>query len=158
MNVPGTESLSLLLERERADRDAAAAALRQAHLHAERMSRQVAHFERHRADYAARWQGEFQRSGGIEIVQCYRSFMQRLDQAVGQLQLQQSQAQAALTRAQALLADAERRVAAIEKLLARRAAQHRLRLHRDEQKLTDEAAQRSAWQVRPGGALAAVTP
>lgn len=151
MTPPGTESLQLLLERERGDRDAAALALRQAQSHADRVATQLRQFEQHRAAYAQRWQSEFNRSGGIEIVLCYRNFLQRLDQALAQLRVQAAQSQAAVARSQALLVDAERRVAAIEKLLERRAEQHRKRLSRQEQKLTDEAAQRSAWH--PAAAL-----
>lgn len=145
MTPPGNEALQLLMERERADRDAAALALRQAQAHAERVAQQVLQFEQHRAAYAQRWQSEFNHSGGIEIVLCYRNFLQRLDQALAQLRVQATQSQAAVARSQMLLVDVERRVAAIEKLLARRAEQHRMRLGRQEQKLTDEAAQRSAW-------------
>lgn len=158
MNIAGSEPLQRLLERERSDRDATALALRQAQAHGERLERQVRQFERHRADYAQHWQQSFHEQGGIEIVHCYRSFLQRLDQALVQLRAQQTQAQSSIKRTQLLLADAERRVAAIEKLLQRRAEQARQRIHRQEQKLTDEAAQRKAWPLNSAQALGAAVP
>lgn len=145
MNQPDTHTLKVLLEREEADRDTLLIALRQAERHQTRVDEQMAQFERYRADYVARWQEEFQHQGGIEILHCYRSFMQRLDDAVGQLTAQQVHAQASVRRCQAMLLEAETRVAAIGKLIERRIEGHELLERRREQKYTDELAQRSSW-------------
>ena len=145
MTSPDTESLHVLLEREEADRDAIAAATRQAQEHLQRLNAQMTQFSQYRADYVARWQQQFHQAGGIEIVQCYRSFMQRLDQAMQQLTLQQRQAEVNLKRQCHRLMEAETRVAAIKKLISRRVETFQLAEQRRDQKQTDEAAQRAAW-------------
>jgi flagellar FliJ protein len=156
MNAPDTTSLHLLLEREEAERDAAALTLRQAQDHLQRLQLQMTQFTQHRADYIARWQQQFHEAGGIEIVQCYRSFMQRLDQAMAQLTLQQRQAEHNLQRQRHRLVEAERRVAAIGKLISRRVETHQRAEQRREQKHTDEAAQRAAWLSRQSHAVPAM--
>jgi flagellar FliJ protein len=113
-------------------------------------------FAQHRADYIARWQQQFHQAGGIEIVQCYRSFMQRLDQAMAQLTLQQRQAEHNLQRQRHRLVEAEKRVAAIGKLISRRVETYQRAEQRREQKHTDEAAQRAAWLSRHSDALPAL--
>jgi flagellar FliJ protein len=156
MNAPDTASLHLLLEREEAERDAAALTLRQAQDHLQRLQLQMTQFTQHRADYIARWQQQFHEAGGIEIVQCYRSFMQRLDQAMAQLSLQQRQAEHNLQRQRHRLVEAEKRVAAIGKLISRRVETHQRAEQRREQKHTDEAAQRAAWLSRQSHAVPAL--
>jgi flagellar FliJ protein len=156
MNTPDTTSLHLLLEREEAERDAAALTLRQAQDHLQRLQLQMTQFTQHRADYIARWQQQFHQAGGIEIVQCYRSFMQRLDQAMAQLTLQQRQAEHNLQRQRHRLVEAEKRVAAIGKLISRRVETYQRAEQRREQKHTDEAAQRAAWLSRQSHAVPAL--
>jgi flagellar FliJ protein len=145
MNSADTQTLEILLEREEGDRDTAMIALRQAERHLTRVDQQMTQFETYRADYVARWQEEFQHAGGIEILHCYRSFMQRLDDALGQLTAQQVHAQASVRRCQTMLLEAETRVAAIRKLIERRVESHERVERRREQKHTDEIAQRAAW-------------
>jgi flagellar FliJ protein len=145
MTSPDTESLPVLLEREESERDTIALATRQAQDHLLRLNAQMAQFSQYRADYVSRWQQQFHQAGGIEIVQCYRSFMQRLDQAMQQLTLQQRQADVNLKRQRHRLMEAETRVAAIKKLISRRIETHQRAEQRRDQKQTDEAAQRSAW-------------
>jgi flagellar FliJ protein len=145
MTSADTDALQILLEREETDRDAIAVATRQAQDHLERLNAQMTQFSQYRADYVARWQQQFHQAGGIEIVQCYRSFMQRLDQAMQQLTLQQRQAEVNLKRQRHRLMEAETRVAAIKKLISRRVETHLRAEERRDQKQTDEAAQRSAW-------------
>lgn len=156
MHTPDTESLAVLLEREESERDAIALAVRQAQEHLVRLNAQMAHFSQYRADYVARWQQQFHQSGGIEIVQCYRSFMQRLDQATQQLTLQQRQAEVNLRRQRHRLVEAETRVAAIQKLISRRVETHQRAQQRRDQKQTDEAAQRAAWLARQSLAMPAL--
>lgn len=148
MNTPDTHALQMLLEREETERDAAALAVRQSQDHLQRLQSQTLQFTQHRADYIARWQQQFHQTGGIEIVHCYRSFMHRLDQAMGQLGLQQRQAELNLQRQRHRLVEAETRVAAIRKLISRRLETHERTQERQEQKQTDEAAQRAAWLLR----------
>ena len=145
MTSPKIESLHVLLEREEADRDAIAVATRQAQDHLDRLNAQMAQFSQYRADYVTRWQQQFHQAGGIEIVQCYRSFMQRLDQAMQQLTVQQRQSEVNLKRQRHRLMEAETRVAAIKKLISRRVETFQRAEQRRDQKQTDEAAQRAAW-------------
>ena len=148
MNTPDTDALQMLLEREEAERDAAALTVRQSQEHLQRLQSQTRQFMEHRADYIVRWQQQFHQAGGIEIVHCYRDFMQRLDQAMAQLGLQQRQAELNLKRQRHRLVEAETRVAAIRKLISRRLETHERTQQRREQKQTDEAAQRAAWLSR----------
>lgn len=148
MSPADTRTLQMLLEREEAARDEAARALQRAEDMRTRVQAQADQFQQHRADYVARWQGEFQRQGGIEILQCYRSFMQRLDQAVTQLAGQQRQAEATAARCRERLVQAQTRVAAIRTLIERREQTQALAERRRDQKQTDEMAQRSAWMTR----------
>ena len=148
MHTPDTESLAVLLEREESERDAIALAARQAQEHLVRMNAQMAQFTQYRADYVARWQQQFHQSGGIEIVQCYRSFMQRLDLAMSHLEQQRGQAEVNLARQRHHLVQAETRVAAIRKLIQRRQQTYVLAQQRREQKQADEVAQRTAWLTR----------
>ena len=145
MTSADTDALQILLEREETDRDAIAVATRQAQDHLERLNAQMTQFSQYRADYVTRWQQQFHQAGGIEIVQCYRSFMQRLDQAMQQLTLQQRQAEVNLKRQRHRLMEAETRVAAIKKLISRRVETFQRAEERRDQKQTDEAAQRAAW-------------
>jgi len=157
MTTPDTESLHVLLEREEAERDATALALRQAQDHLQRLQSQMTQFTQHRADYIARWQQQFHQAGGIEIMHCYRSFMQRLDEAMAQLSLQQRQAELNLQRQRHWLVQAETRVAAIGKLISRRLETQQRAEQRLEQKQTDEAAQRAAWMSRQAHAMPALS-
>lgn len=141
-------SLQMLLERELSERDAAALALRQAQEQSARLDHQATMFDQHRETYVARWQAEFQRSGGVEIVQCYRDFKVRLDQAIGQIGLQRQHAAAMAERCRDRLVKAQTRVAAIEALIERRRQTAEQAERRREQKQTDEMAQRSAWLAR----------
>ena len=148
MSTTDTTPLQMLLEREQQTRDDAALALQRAQDQLARADAQATMFRQHRADYVARWQDEFQRAGGIEIVQCYRSFITRLDQALGQIEAQHRHAAAMVERCRARLVQAQTRVAAIEALLERRRQAQALTERRREQKQTDEMAQRSAWLAR----------
>jgi flagellar FliJ protein len=141
------QSLTLLLEREESERDAALAALNDARRQAEGARVQAAQLLTYRADYEGRWSKQFARQGAIEIVQCYHAFTQRLEQAIVQQQRVAEHALAQLEHARALLQACELRVASVRKLIERRVqAQERVAALR-EQKQTDEAAQRAAGAV-----------
>ena len=59
----------------------------------------------------------------MDILQCYRSFMQRLDQAVAMQTRQAEQAELQLAQARRELLESELRVASVRKLIERRAAE-----------------------------------
>jgi len=81
----------------------------------------------------------------MDILLCYRNFMQRLDQAVAMQKRQAEMAERHLVQARRLLLDCERRLASVRKLLERRIAELAQLARQREQKQTDEQAQRMRW-------------
>jgi flagellar FliJ protein len=147
------EPLQLLMQREQQHCDQAKAALRAADQTAERAQRQHEQLVVYRGEYEARWSGQFAQGSSMDILQCYRSFMQRLDQALA-LQARQVQlAERQREQARQQLLDCERRAASVRKLIERRLAELALSGRRREQKLTDEQAQRLRWQASLPGSL-----
>jgi flagellar FliJ protein len=147
-------ALNTLLARAEAERDQLMAAFRRAEEQARRVQAQAEQLQSYRGDYQARWSGQFSRGGAIEIVHCYRSFMQRLDEALAQQQRQVDVTQAQCRRLRQALLAAETRVASVRKLQERRQAETRLALDRREQRQTDETAQQLRWraaQAEPAG-------
>jgi flagellar FliJ protein len=135
--------LTLLLERAANERDAAAQTLQAAQAQAHAARHQHDQLHSYREEFQLRWTGNFtQRAAAMDIVGCYQSFGQRLDQAVNS---QGHVAHSADNRAdharQALLA-AELRVAAIQKLIERRKLEQRQAAERLEQRQSDEFAAR----------------
>jgi flagellar FliJ protein len=137
------QSLTLLLEREESERDAALAALNDARRQAEGARVQAAQLLTYRADYEGRWSKQFARQGAIEIVQCYHAFTQRLEQAIVQQQRVAEHALAQLEHARALLQACELRVASVRKLIERRVRDVALVGERRDQRSTDEQALRA---------------
>jgi flagellar FliJ protein len=136
-------ALKTVLEQAEAERNQAQLALRQAEEQYARLQAQADQLTQYRAEYQQRWAGQFSRQGAIEIVQCYQSFMQRLDEAM----LQQGQ-QAEAARQQSLrlrdqLLAAEVRVASVRKLIERRQLEARRNEQRREQRQSDEQAMQS---------------
>lgn len=147
------ETLELLRERAALERDRLTGELRHAEEVALRMRRQGEQLVAYRAEYVQRWSSQFARGGAIEIVHCYQSFMQRLDEALEQ---QQAKIEAAGRQAEAqrqALVQAELRVASVRKLIERRRAEFQRESQRREQRVADETAQQLA-QRRPRATLA----
>jgi flagellar FliJ protein len=145
MTELNTRTLTALLEREAAARDAEVVALREAQGLLVQAQAQSDSLAQYRAEYTARWSAQMRESAAMEIVHCYRSFMLRLDQALAQQQAAVQRAEAAVEKRREELVAAETRVAAVSKLMARRMAEfQRVEQGRD-QKTTDEAAQRAGW-------------
>jgi flagellar protein FliJ len=145
MTPPG--SLSTLLERAEAERDAVLAALQRADDLRRRHQAQLQQIESYRAQHHQRWSAQFGRThGGTEIVQCYRDFTQRLDEALQQQQAQVGAAEAQCLRLREQLVAAELRVASVGKLIQRRQAELLHKMARREQRQSDEAAQRARWR------------
>lgn len=99
----------------------------------------------YRREYEQRWNSQFKIEGRIELLHCYRGFMDRLSQALEQQQRIAAHAQAQLERARATLAEHELRVASVRKLIERRRQELRLSADRIEQKQTDEFGSRMHW-------------
>ena len=140
-------TLQTLLMRAESERDQILAAHRRAEEQARRAQAQAEQLQSYRGDYQARWAGQFSRRGAIEIVHCYQSFMQRLEEAVTHQQRQAEAAQAQSQRLRQALIAAELRVASVRKLAERRRAEQRLAEDRREQRQTDETAQQIRWRA-----------
>ncbi|HMO47107.1 MAG TPA: flagellar export protein FliJ [Rubrivivax sp.] len=142
MQIQGFEALQLLQQREQQQCDAAQAALRQCSDAARRAREQQLQLLGYRGDYEARWSAQFVQGSTIDILHCYRSFMQRLDQAVAMQARQAEAAERQLAQARQALLACERRLASVRKLIERRHAELQRAGRRREQKHSDEQAQR----------------
>ena len=152
MNHP-LQPLHALLAQTESERDAAwAAAQRAADAHGQATA-QADQLLAYRRDYEQRWGAQFRTEGRIELVHCYRGFMDRLTQAVEQQQRIVQQAADQLERARAALAQQEVRLASVRKLIERRRQELRLTADRVEQKQTDEFGSRMTWGGHPAGGL-----
>ena len=140
------QPLVSLLEQTRAERDQALAEHQRQQRAAQAAQAQAEQLAGYRSEYAQRFGTSFQRSGALELMQCYQGFMTRLDGAVEQQQRTVAHAAARADTAQAALLAVELRVASVEKLIERRRAELALVQQRREQKAGDEFAARMSWQ------------
>jgi flagellar protein FliJ len=129
-------------ERERDDAWARAQQAAQAQMNAAAQADQLLTYRR---EYEQRWSAQFRTEGRIELVHCYRGFMDRLTQAVEQQQRVAAHAATQAEQARTALAEQEMRVASVRKLIERRRQELRLSADRVEQKQTDEFGSRMAW-------------
>lgn len=146
-------ALNTLLDRATAARDEATAQLYLMLEQVRRFSSQREQLLAYRGEYETRWAAQFRNRATIEVVQSYHSFVERLNQALVQLDQQVGVAESQVHEARARLVERETRVASVKKLLER----HEIELQRGtalrEQKATDEIAALKLWHARP--ALAA---
>jgi flagellar protein FliJ len=140
------QPLMSLLEQNRAERDTARAEHQRVLRAAQAAQAQAEQLVGYRREYAERFGTSFQRSGALELMQCYQGFMTRLDDAVNQQQRLAVQAGERVAAAHAELLAAEMRMASVNKLIERRRAEALLALDKREQKATDEFASRMASQ------------
>jgi flagellar FliJ protein len=136
-------TLSLLLERAEAERDAAAQVLHAASAQAQAARVQHGELAGYRQEYQQRWTQQFARSTTMDIVGCYQNFGQRLDQAVTSQGNVAQHADQRQERARDALRQAELRVAALRQLIKRREAEAQRADERREQRATDEFAARA---------------
>ena len=134
-------ALNTVLEQAEAERNQAQLALRRAEEQTARLQAQADQLGQYRSEYQQRWAGQFSRQGAIEIVQCYQSFMQRLDEAMAQQTQQAETARQQALRLREQLLAAELRVASVRKLIERRQHEARRNEQRREQRQSDEHAQ-----------------
>lgn len=144
--------LTLLGQVERERDDLAAACQRAAALHRAAVE-QAEQLLNYRTEYQARWSEQFRTDGRIELVHCYRGFMERLTMAVEHQQQSALDASDRLEATQVALRDGEIRVASVRKLIERRMAEVRLATDRREQKASDEFASRAAWSPNELGGV-----
>lgn len=149
MTLQRMQSLQMLMQREQHGCDLAQSALQRAGELARHAGEQRDQLIAYRGDYQTRWAGQFSRGATMHILQCYRSFMLRLDQAVALQTRQAEQAELRLAQARQDLLEAERRVASVRKLIERRVAEMAHVGRQREQKLSDEQAQRMGRNVAP---------
>lgn len=142
-------ALRTLLQHAESERDAALQPLRQAEQRRQAAEDQARALNHYRGQYHQRWSQQFRQGGAVEILHCYQSFNQRLEQAVQMQHNNTQQLAADVERARSLLAQREMRVASVRKLIERREAEARRGADRREQKAADETAQRAAWQHGP---------
>jgi flagellar FliJ protein len=140
------EALVLLMQREQRQCDQAQAALQRAEDAVRRVRQQRDGLLAHRTEYEAHWTAQFQHGASMDILLCYRSFMQRLEQAVLLQTRQVELADRQRAQARRELMECDRRLASVRKLLQRRMAEAAQAGRQREQKQTDEQAQRMHWQ------------
>ena len=134
--------LQTLLERAEAERDAAQAEFKLAEQQTRRARSQADDLHQYRSEYDQRWVSHFRQSGTPVLVQCHRSFGQRLDSAIDLQHNTARQLDQRSQQARRLLLEREQRVAAVRKLIQRRQAEAQRLSDQREQRNTDEAAQR----------------
>ena len=141
-------ALHTLLEQAEIERDAALARMLQADDAVRRSRAQAEQLHAYREDYRRRAPALNGRSASIELLRCHHGFMERLDQAVERQRQQLARLEQGAADLRALLLEREVRVAAVKKLIERRAHEAQRVQARSEQRHTDEAAQRVALARR----------
>ncbi len=144
-----TQALHTLLEHAERLRNEALAALLQAEEAARRLQQQEMQLLAYRDEYRQRQPGLGGRSVSIELLRSHHEFMQRLEQALTQQQGQMTTTQNRLTTRRAELLALETRVASVRKLMDRRSGEQRRRSDRQEQRISDDAAQHAARTAGP---------
>lgn len=140
-----TQSLTTLLEHAERQRDAALAQQRRADAALDAALRQHEQLSTYSRDHQSRWSSAMRQSVTMPLVQCHHAFTDRLHQAVSMQSAQVDRARQVLTHRQSETLEAERRVAAINKLIKRRTDAVRHHQDRQEQRQIDERASRMAW-------------
>ena len=146
-----TKALHTLLEHAERQRDEALALLLQAEESARRLQQQALQLVAYRDEYRQRQPGIGGHSVAIELLRSHHGFMQRLEQALSQQEGQMAQAEHRLTARRAALLALETRVASVRKLIERRGSDLRRSHDRQEQRLSDAAAQHPSRIDNPLG-------
>lgn len=148
-------ALTTLLDQAEKTRDEAFSQFESARKAHEQSRQQLQSLCDYRQDYQQRWQQQFRQASGMEIMRSYQEFMSRMSEAEVEQQRRIEQAHSHVERCRALLIERERKVAAVSKLIERRASEHALKEQRRDQKATDETASRLHTSNR-GGPLSAM--
>ncbi len=144
-----TQALLTLLEHAEGLRNEALALLLQAEEATRRLQQQEMQLMAYRDEYRQRQPGLGGRSVSIELLRSHHEFMQRLEQALTQQAGQMTAAQNRLTTRRAELLALETRVASVRKLMERRSGEQRRRSDRQEQRISDDAAQHAGRTAGP---------
>ncbi len=148
-------ALTALLEQAETARDEALSQFESGRKAHEVARQQLQSLHDFRQDYQQRWQQQFRQASGMEIMRSYQDFMARMSEAELEQQRRLEQAQSHQERCRVMLIERERKVAAVSKLMQRRADEHALKEQRRDQKATDETASRLHTSNR-GGPLSAM--
>ncbi|MBB5205899.1 flagellar FliJ protein [Inhella inkyongensis] len=141
-------TLMLLLEQAERERDAALAQCTEAQTRLGRAQAQIDDLRRFDGQYHQRWHNEGQSGLGIETLRCYQSYGQRLLEAIGQQGQLIQHLDQRLQTCRAELQARELRLASLRKLIERRQQELLQKQERQDQKITDEWAARSALGAR----------
>jgi flagellar FliJ protein len=144
-----TQALQTLLEHAERQRNEALALLLQAEEATRRLQQQEMQLLAYRDEYRQRQPGLGGHSVSIELLRSHHEFMQRLEQALAQQQGQMTLADNRLTARRAELLALETRVASVRKLMERRSHEQRRRSDRQEQRISDDAAQHATRNAGP---------
>lgn len=140
-----TQALVTLLEHAERQRDQALARQRRADEVLSAAVQQQAQLTAYRHDHQTRWSAAFSQSVAVPLLHCHHTFSDRLHDAVDLQTGQVDRARQAVAKRQVDTLEAERRVAAISKLMKRRADVATQHQHRQEQRQSDERSARAAW-------------
>jgi flagellar FliJ protein len=142
--------LPMLIELAKKERDAAAQAMATSAREVEAAEKQLTLLRDYRADYARRQEKTMAQGAQALLAQSYRQFIERIDLALAQQERDVERVRGKLTAAQAVLAQAQRRVSSFEALLKRRDAEILLAQTRKEQKQSDEQASQATLRNASG--------
>lgn len=148
------DSLHTLLAHAERQRDSALADVSRADAARRRVHEQCEQFLAYRDEYRQRGPAHGGRSASIEMLRTHQLFMQRLDQALAQLQGQRERAEATEARLRQALVALETRVASVRKLIERRLGTQRLAAAQQDQRRSDDATQQRLWHAREAAAPA----
>jgi flagellar FliJ protein len=141
-----TQALHTLLEHAERQRDESMATLAQAEEATRRLREQSEQLHTYRGEYRQRNPGLGGRSTSIDLLRCHQNFMQRLDQALAQLEGQLHAAESRALRLRSDLLAHETRVASVRKLLERRGGEAQRVAARQEQRRSDDAGRVQGWR------------
>jgi flagellar protein FliJ len=139
------KALVTLLEHAERQRDQALALQRRADEALSTAVQQQTQLTTYRQDHQNRWATAFNQSVTMPLLHCHHAFSGRLHDAVDMQAEQVNRARQNLAKRQTDTLEAERRVAAISKLMKRRSDAISLHQNRQEQRQSDERSARAAW-------------
>lgn len=137
-----TNPLFAVLSHSEEARDEALGEFEKARQNVESAKAQLQSLHDFRQQYQVRWQEQFSRSGGVEIMRCYNEFMARMTEAETEQQRRVEHVKTVQERCRLELVERERRVAAVSLLMQKREQEHQRKENRRDQKATDELAAR----------------
>jgi flagellar FliJ protein len=146
---PDTTALRAVLQHAEGERDHALAQLTQLADAQTRLRSQQEQLQTYRRDYHARWTAQFRLAGTVEVMLHYQGFVERLNQALEQLDMQLEMAARQTEQAREVLMERETRVLALRKLIERRGLEQARRVAQREQRHSDELAARISLQRPP---------